>query len=225
MAENLYIQDTSLAQKICQALRAGNCQPLEELVAPHQRLFLLFARRRLFQPEDVEDVLQNFWEEMMNGKAICHYAQNPESRVSLRSFCLGILNRRIIDRNRQRSRERQRVTSANTAVTDPGESPEDLLAQAISDEMARSLVHAVLIKLADHFPKDVELLRWHLAGLSYEDMAKRLLGSDQSNKALVSKKINAVKKQFSREGSGSLARFKSALQKLMDARGLSYHDF
>jgi DNA-directed RNA polymerase specialized sigma24 family protein len=225
MAENLFVQDKSLAQKICEALRADNRQPLEEMVSSHQKLFLPFARRRLFQPDDVEDVLQNFWEEMMNGKAICQYAQQLESRVSLRSFCLGILNRRIIDRNRQLSRERQRLTSDNAEASNPGDSPEDLLAQANSDNLARSLVHAALINLAERFPRDVELLRWHLDGLSYEDMAKRLLGPDQLTAATVSKKINAVKKQFTREGSGSLARFRAVLQELMQARGLSCHDF
>jgi DNA-directed RNA polymerase specialized sigma24 family protein len=225
MAENILIQDKSLAQKICQALLAGNRQPLEELVTCHQRLFLPFARRRLFLPEDVEDVLQNFWEEMMNGKAICNYARQPESRISLRSFCLGILNRRIIDRNRQLSRERQRLTPEDATAADPGESPEDLLGQAVSDNLARSLVHAALIKLAERYPQDVELLRWHLDGLNYEDMAKKLLDPDQTTAVAVAKKINAVKKQFTREGSGSLTRFKAVLQELMRARGLNWHDF
>ncbi len=62
----------------------------------------------------------------------------------------------------------------------PDDSPEDLLARVTSDNLARSLVHAALIKLAERFPRDVELLRWHLDGLSYEDMAKRLLGPDQT---------------------------------------------
>ena len=81
-----------------------------------------------------------------------------------------------------------------------------------------------MIILAERFPRDVELLRWHLDGLSYEDMAKRLLGPDQTTGATVSKKINAVKKQFTRQGSGSLARFKAVLQELLRARGLSSHD-
>jgi len=225
MVTNLLIQDKSLAQKICEALVAGNRQPLEEMVSSYQELFLPFARRRLFQPQDVEDVLQNFWEELMNGKAICHYAQQPVSQISLRSFCLGILNRRIIDRNRQISRERQRSAPDNSNIHNPGDSPEDLLAQSISDNLARSLVHAALIKLAENFPRDVELLRWHLAGLRYEDMAKRLLGQDQMATPILHKKINAVKKQFTRENSGSLSRFKAVLQEFMHAHGLSYEDF
>jgi DNA-directed RNA polymerase specialized sigma24 family protein len=225
MVRNLLIQDKSLAQKICEALVAGNRQPLEEMVSSFHKLFLPFARRRLFQPQDVEDVLQNFWEEIMNAKAICHYAQQPVSRISLRSFCLGILNRRIIDRNRQISRERQRSAPNNSTTHNPGDSPEDLLAHSISDNLARSLVHAALIKLAENFPRDVELLRWHLEGLSYEDMAKRLLRPGQLAAPILQKKVNAVKKQFTRENSGSLARFKAVLQELMRAQGLSYEDF
>ena len=82
----------------------------------YQKLFLPFARRRLFHPQDVEDVLQNFWEELMNGRAICRYAQQAEHQISLRSYCLGILHRRIIDRNRQFSRERQRLAAENPTI-------------------------------------------------------------------------------------------------------------
>jgi RNA polymerase sigma-70 factor, ECF subfamily len=206
-------------------LLAGNLQPLAEMVRSYQKLFLPFARRRLFQPQDVEDVLQNFWEELMNGKAICRYAQQSESQVSLRSFCLGILNRRIIDRNRQITRERQRFTPDNPTANNPDDSPEELLTQSVSGNLAQGLIHAALIKLAEHSPQDVELLRWHLEGLTYEDMAKRRLGPGQKVTTALKKKINAVKKQFTRESSGSLARFKVVLQELMQARGLSYDDF
>ena len=225
MTRTIFIEDHSLAKSICEALLAGNLQPLEEMVLSYQKLFLPFARRRLFHPQDVEDVLQNFWEEMMHGKAICRYAQEPESQVSLRSFCLGILNRRIIDRNRQISRERKRFTTDNPTANNPDDSPEELLAQSVSDNLARRLIHATLIKLAEHSPQDVVLLRWHLEGLSYEDMAKRLLGPGQTASTTIKKKINAIKKQFTRESSGSMARFKIVLQELMQAQGLSYDDF
>ena len=195
------------------------------MIRSYQKLFLPFARRRLFHPQDVEDVLQNYWEELMNGKAICRYAQQSEFQVSLRSFCLGILNRRIIDRNRQITREKQRLTSDNPITNNPDDSPEELLTQSVSGNLARDLIHAALIKLAAHSPQDAELLRWHLEGLTYEDMAKRLLGPGQTATTALKKKINAVKKQFTRESSGSLARFKVVLQELMQAQGLSYDDF
>ena len=91
--------------------------------------------------------------------------------------------------------------------------------------MVRRLVHATLIKLAEHSPQDVDLLRWHLAGLNSEDMAKRLLGPGQTASTNLKKKINAIKKKFTRESSGSLARFKAVLQELIEAQGLSFDDF
>jgi RNA polymerase sigma factor (sigma-70 family) len=219
--------DKALAEKICEALLAGDRHPLEEMVSSYQKLFFPFARRRLFNPQDVEDVLQNFWEELMNGRAICRYAQQVEHQISLRSYCLGILNHRIIDRNRQFVKERQRraeTDPTSRGSVNPGESPEQLLAQSASDDLARSLVHAALIRLTERFPRDVELLRWHLAGLNYEDMAKRLLGPGRMEAADIQKKINAIKKQFTRENSGSLARFKAVLLDLMQQRGLGYDD-
>ena len=91
--------------------------------------------------------------------------------------------------------------------------------------LARNLVHAALIRLAECSPRDVELLRWHLAEMSYEDMARQLLGPGQMETANLQKKINAIKKQFTRDKSGSLARFKAVLLELMQQRGLSYEDF
>lgn len=216
-----------MAEKICEALLAGDRQPLAEMVASYQTLFLAFARRRLFNPQDVEDVLQHFWEELMNGRAICRYAQPAAHQISLRSFCLGILNRRLIDRNRQFAKERQRRATTEPSCRDlanPGHSPEQLLANSATDDLARSLVHAALIRLAGRFPRDVELLRLHLAGLSYEDMAKRQLGPGRIEAPDLQKKINAIKKQFTRENSGSLARFKAALVELMGQQGLTYDD-
>jgi RNA polymerase sigma factor (sigma-70 family) len=225
MDRTLLTQDKSLAQRICEALLAGNRRPLEEMVSYYQKLFLPFARRRLFNPQDVEDVLQNFWEELMNARAICWYARQTADQISLRSYCLGILNRRIIDRNRQISKERQRLGKDNPATANPGGSPEHLLTNSASDILARSLVHSALMRLAEHSPRDVELLRWHLDEMSYEDMARRLLGPDQTATSTLLKKINAVKKQFTRESSGSLARFKAVLLELMQEQGLSYEDF
>jgi RNA polymerase sigma factor (sigma-70 family) len=225
MDRTLLAQDKSLAQKICAALLAADRHPLEEMVSSYQKLFLPFARRRLFNPQDVEDVLQNFWEELMNGRAICRYAQHAEFQLSLRNYCLGILSRRIIDRNRQFGKERQRRAAGNPQTANPGDSPEHLLAQSASDDLARSLVHAALIRLAERSPRDVELLRWYLAEMSYEDMARQLLGPGQMETATLQKKINAIKKQFTREKSGSLARFKALLLELLQQRGLSYDDF
>jgi RNA polymerase sigma factor (sigma-70 family) len=224
MDTTLLTQDKSLAQTICQAILAGDRQPLREIISSFQKLFLAFARRRLFNAQDVGDVLQNFWEELMNGRAICRYAQDVEYRLTLRSFCLGILNRRIIDRNRQFSKERQRLTVENPDVANPGDPPDSLLEQSASDHLARSLVHAALVRLARQSPRDAELLRWHLDGMSYEDMAGRLLGPGWSDSATRQKKINAVKKQFTRANSGSLAKFKTVLLELMQQQGLNYDD-
>jgi RNA polymerase sigma factor (sigma-70 family) len=227
MDSPLIAQDKALAEKICEALLSGDRHKLEEVIFSYQKLFLPFARRRLYNSQDAEDVLQNLWEELMNGRAICRYAQQAEHQISLRSYCLGILNRRIIDRNRQFLKERKRRVEENPAsgqTANPGNSPEQLLTMSASDNLARSLVHAALIQLAERWPRDVELLRWHLAGLSYEDMAKRLLEPDRIETADLAKKINAIKKQFTRENSGSLARFRALLLEMMQHRGLIYED-
>lgn len=225
MDKNQLDRDKSWAQEICQALRAGNPQPLATLVASYQQILLPFARRRLFHPQDVEDVLQNFWAELLNAKAICWYARQNGDQISLRNYCLGLLYRRIIDRNRQIARDRHHAAAVTASAANPGDSPEHLLSQSISDELARRLVHGALLRLAAQSPRDAELVRWHLEGLSYEDMATRRLEPGPVEAAARQRKINALKKQFTRQKSGSLARFREILLELMRAQGLSYDDF
>jgi DNA-directed RNA polymerase specialized sigma24 family protein len=53
----------------------------------------------------------------------------------------------------------------------------------------------------------------HLEGLNYSQMATRL-----------GKSLDAIKKQFTRDRTGSLAKFKKELMHLMLAEGLGYED-
>jgi RNA polymerase sigma-70 factor (ECF subfamily) len=53
----------------------------------------------------------------------------------------------------------------------------------------------------------------YLNGLSYEKMAEQELNEQQPGTGQIYKKIDAIKKQFTRPQTGSLAKFKSALVK------------
>jgi RNA polymerase sigma-70 factor (ECF subfamily) len=53
----------------------------------------------------------------------------------------------------------------------------------------------------------------YLEGLDYRQMAAR-----------IGKRVDAVKKQFTRETTGSLAKFKRMLKHLMQVQGITYED-
>jgi hypothetical protein len=57
------------------------------------------------------------------------------------------------------------------------------------------------------------LVRMYLEGLDYRQMATRM-----------GKRVDAVKKQFTRKTTGSLAKFKRTLKHLMQSQGITYED-
>jgi len=64
----------------------------------------------------------------------------------------------------------------------------------------------------------------HLEGLDDSQMAERSLGGKDYPKKELDKKINAIKKQFTRDGTGSLAKFKSCLERVMRKNKLNQDD-
>jgi RNA polymerase sigma-70 factor (ECF subfamily) len=207
--------DVLLAKKICEGLRSGEKECLGELVTTHNEFFQNFARRRLFRPDIAEDVVQGFWKEMVNGQAICTYAFGPKNTATLRTYLVGVLHRRVIDANRKTSKNGEIHQEEENFQDRPDQAPtpHNGLTRASSQHLAQRLVHQALLRLSEHSPQDASLVRMHLEGLDYSQMAARL-----------GKSRDAVKKQFSREPTGSLAKFKKALMHLMQADGLRYED-
>ncbi len=207
--------DIALARKICEGLRSGEKECLGELVAAYNEFFLNFTRRRLFRAEVAEDVVQSFWKEMLSGQTICTYALGSENPATLRTYLVGALHRRVIDANRKISKNGERHQEGGNIQDRPDQapSPHNGVVHSSSQDLARRLVHQALLRLSEHSPQDADLVRLHLGGLDYSQMAAR-----------VGKSRDAVKKQFSRADTGSLAKFKKALKHLMHIEGLRYED-
>ena len=86
------------------------------------------------------------------------------------------------------------------------------------------LVHETLLMLAESSPTDAYLVKMHLEGLDYGQMAEKMLRDEGSSPRMLKKKVNAIKKQFTHSGTGSLAKFKSCLEKVMGQNRLIYAD-
>lgn len=217
--------DHDLGQKICRELHSGNRSAILALYNRYQPFFTAFTRRRLFdeEPHGAEDVLSNFWLELLNGKAICGYS----GKASLRTYLTVILNRRIIDANRKFERDRNSTsllkekTNESEGNIDAQQTPE----QALVIKEQQKLIQKVLVQLSDISPRDANLIRMNLEGLSYEQMAERELNAEKTDQAELKRKIDAVKKQFTRKETGSMAKFRSVLNRHLDTAGLSCRDF
>ncbi len=216
--------DFILAQKICKELRAGNTEALSELYHKYHLFFSNFARQRFFADRDypVDHVLSDFWVELLNAKAICGY----EGKASLRTYLTLILSRRIIDANRKIIREK----ASNAGLQDQGRaipdnetrqpSPEnDLLKKEL-----QTLMYEALLQLAQISARDASLIRMHLEGMTYEDMARKELKGKKISPKKLKKKTDAIKKQFTRNKTGSLNKFKKVLSKCLENNALSFRD-
>ena len=216
--------DYDLGQKICRELRSGNSSAILELYHKHGRFFAAFTRFRLFDddPHGIENVLSNFWLELINARAICKY----NGRASLRTYLTVILNRRIIDANRKFERELG-YSPIETQSENEGanlhydqKTPEK---QLIIKEQQR-LIQKALLKLSDTCPRDANLIRMNLEGLSYEQMAQRELNGVKANAEELKRRVDAIKKQFTRKETGSMAKFRNVLDNYLDTNDINYKD-
>jgi len=126
------------------------------MVSSYQKLFLPFARRRLFNPQDVEDCSPKLWEELMNGQG--HFAATlpADGAPNLLTWLLpGHLLHpaaSLIGTGKFSQWKGNVLAAGKSSHCHPGDTPDHLLEQSTSDHLARSLVHAALVRLATLAP-------------------------------------------------------------------------
>jgi RNA polymerase sigma-70 factor (ECF subfamily) len=212
-----------LAQQVCKDLCSGQPEAFMQLYNRYQRFLAAFAKRRLFDadPSHVDEILSNYWIELLNGKAICDF----KGQASLRTYLTGILNWRIIDANRKSERDKnlRKIIERNEIESESdfrsAQSPEN----SLLDKENQKLVYSTLMQLEEKSPRDANLIKMHLDGLTYEEMAKAEL-HDDLNPGKLKKKTDAIKKQFTRNNTGALAKFKSILNRNLEKDSLGIGD-
>jgi RNA polymerase sigma factor (sigma-70 family) len=223
-ANENYKQDLLLAQRVCDELLSDNKNAILGIYNIYHLFFLEFTKRRLYSPEPdkVQTILTNFWVELLNARAICDY----EGRASLRNYLLKILKWRIIDSIRKNGRRKGFTDSSDDEenpvekIDDNSPSPKQNLLQ----KERQKIIHSVLMMLSMESPKDALLVKMHLDDLTYREMAEQELSGMNYNEAELNKKTNAIKKQFTRTGTGSLDKFKNCLERYMKKHELNYED-
>lgn len=136
------------------------------------------------------------------------------------------MNWRIRDHNKKTVRDRQIFTSlddnADNIETNlhDGETPEK---SYIREEISKIILQALLM-LSENAPRDAHLIRMRLEGLSYHKMAEREFEGTGYDAAALAKKTNAIKKQFARTRTGSMAKFKICLERSMKKNKINQED-
>lgn len=224
MSRPKFKDDRIFAQHICDRLRSGDSESILQLYSTYHSLFSVFARKRIFADDlsQVETILNDFWLELLNTKAICSF----QGKTSLRSYLLTILNRRIIDANRKIIREKNKKheikgwTAAAFPINIDAVSPEE---EFIHKERM-NLIYDALVRLAKISTRDAYLMKMYLEGLGYTEMAERELDPRTTGSRDLKKKISAIKKQFTRNKTGTLARFKDAMAECLKDHKLDLKD-
>ena len=215
-SQGCYKEDISLAQWVCDELRSNNKNAILRLYNKYHLFFMDFTRRRLYSADldKVQTILSDFWVELLNSKAICGY----EGRASLRYYLLKILKWRIVDNIRKNVRAKKFTQNINDEqdkvekIKNGSPSSKENLLQ----KERQKIIYDVLLILSLEFPKDARFVKMFLDDLSYEEMAKQELSGIKFNKGELNKKTNAIKKQFTRKKTGSLAKFKDCFERYME---------
>lgn len=217
--------DLFLAQETCSELRAGNNEAILPVYKKYHPLFMGYTRRRIRDFGDdgrATTIVNDFWVELLNAKAICDF----KGISSLKTFLFKILNFRIVDNVRRAGRKNAYANNISGGDNDvDGFGADDVSPEKdLMDKEKVRLVHDTLLMLTENSPTDAYLMKMHMEGLNYQQMAEKLMGTKPKSDKELKKKTDAVKKQFTRKISGSMAKFRSCLERIMTKNQLAYSD-
>lgn len=216
--------DLELAQKACAELISGNNEAILPIYKQYHPFLFAFTRRRVGSndPQSALSILNDFWVELLNSEAICAF----KGLASLKTYLFSILKFRIIDNMRREHRQGayHKNISEKDHELDNFESEDESPEKAVMHKEKIRLVHESLLMLSKTSPTDAYLVKMHLEGMSYDQMSEKLLAGQDWTQGEMEKKINAVKKQFTRSGTGSLDKFKACLDRVMKKNNLMHHD-
>ena len=160
-------EDLKLARETCDELRAGNNEAILGVYQTYHPFFLGYTRRRLQSADDARasTIVDDFWVELLNAKAICSY----EGLASLKTYLFGILRFRILDALRKKSRQKaygNNVSDRGREIDGLGSDDETPEKDLLNRERIK-LVHEILMVLSESSPKDAHLVKMHLEGMNY----------------------------------------------------------
>jgi RNA polymerase sigma factor (sigma-70 family) len=180
------------------------------LFEDYQRFFVTFAKKYLYNPQQAEDVVQDFWVELANGRAICNY--EGRNNATLRTFLTKILIWRIITVNKKNDRgdiERQ---------PEPHE-----LSDGIHQQFMAQLVNSGLETLAEKDSECAQLIHMHMKGFSFKQMAAEMLKSADPPPEKMLREINRIKPKVNKKGTGVCQKkLKSIIKKQLLEKKLEF---
>lgn len=220
-----YSEDIELAKRLCEGLKSGNKKAIIEVYDVNHLFFLNFIKTKLYESASYkpEDVFQTFWENLMDGKIFCNYKGN----ASLRSYLCSILYKTVINYNRKIGKERKKYIS-NTDIKEVSDksqkTPEKEISEKEKENKIPLLIQEALLKLSEISSRDEGYIKMRFfEGLEYRDIAVQELGKG-ANEEEIKTRTEAIRKQVTRPETGSIAKFKIILERIMEREELDIND-
>lgn len=238
-------KDLGLAKRICQELRDRNDHAALELMALYGRYLEAFARRRVGKmnlpemdsEEWIKDLLQGFWiEKILEEKVICRY--QGRNGASLKTFLYSVMRNYISQQFREIIRRRETFIDDMPVSWEPpppsGKNEDTLIKEIdtaevpvddVQEKLNREFVDMALENLSSKRPEDAQMISlWMKDGLTYWQIAQKNLEAQgfKLDDDTVRKKAAALRKQFTRPETGSLARFAVIYMKILAEKGYEF---
>lgn len=227
MKNNRLNDDLNLAKRICEELKAGHSKALSILVEKFDKSFCMIIQRKLFLSEQnlAQEILHDFWEKkLMVEKAICKYTGKNNS--SLKNFLTSILIKMIYDiiRHKKTKKQSTKEVSLENAYS-LSLLTETTPQQQMIQLQKHKIFYEALSMLQNISPKDAQLIEMHLDNKTFLEMARIKYKDDEAGEISLDKKAARLRKQFTRPRTGSKARFKAILEKLLKQYKIDCIDF
>lgn len=208
--------DKAEADSICREVRTGNHEAVNPLIEKYDNNLKQRAKRKLYSydpdPHRTEEVVNNVWIAIL-GKdkkgeyRICKY----NGTSTLKTYLISFLDNHIANEIRKIRKETENNDENGSEF--PNKKHKEV----------REIIDRILAQLEEISANDAKLIRMYLEGFSFKEMATELLPADATEED-INQKYSAVRKQFTRARTGSMAKFKILLNRLMEKEGLTYEN-
>ena len=185
----------------------------------------------------VQDLMQEFWlDKILKEKAVCSYQKR--NGASLKTFFFKVMRNLIMNSGRKIETRKKKLVekgSNHHDIPDPVSIREEEILFHIDDpdlsndtcqqQLNHKFVCIALERLSVRRPRDAKLIFWRMEeNLTYLQMAQRELSVESiplDDEAL-KKKENAIRKQYTREKSGSQVRFAQIYRRILNENGYEF---
>ncbi len=173
-------------EKLLSDIRKGSSPAFEELVHTHAEYFYQVAYRIVLSKEDAEDIVQEGFMKLLEGKA----QWDKEKGASFRTWFYRIICNQAISHTRKKTHQPYQ----DTEYQDTGESPAATPEEELQNKESRTHIHQALKKLS--VPQRIAIELFYYSGLPQKEAAKAMQVSQKAYESYLSRGRTTLRKEL-----------------------------